>query len=153
MNRFAFPWDIRISVPVEISPSWATWTGKHINYTFDGYDWDTIDGWKEPGEKATWRLDVQEAGTYDVKLSYGCRPTIAGGTLKLFSGTSQLEHEVNATATAEQFEDFAAGTIELSDGEIELTAEVLSTTGSELMRLRSITLERVKMILQSQQLT
>ena len=32
--------------PVEIEPSWATWEGDHINYTFDGYDWDTIDGWR-----------------------------------------------------------------------------------------------------------
>ncbi|MDF1825720.1 MAG: sulfatase-like hydrolase/transferase [Verrucomicrobiales bacterium] len=130
--------------PVEIEPSWASWEGDHINYTFDGYDWDTIDGWKDPGETATWRLDVVEAGTYTVKLSYGCRPLDAGGLLRVSSGDSMIEHTVQATTTAEQFGLFDAGTIELNKGEVGMTAEVVSAPGLELMRLNGIHLERVK---------
>ncbi|MEM1442851.1 MAG: sulfatase/phosphatase domain-containing protein, partial [Verrucomicrobiota bacterium] len=130
--------------PVEIEPSWATWEGDQINYTFDGYDWDTIDGWKEAGESATWRLDVLEPGTYRVSLSYGCRPLDAGGTLRLSSGEEEIEHVVEATTTAEQFGVFEAGTIELKEGEVEMRAEVVSAPGKELMRLNGIRLERLR---------
>ena len=126
---------------IEIEPSWASWEGDHINYTFDGYDWDTIDGWKEPGEKATWQLDVRQAGTYTVVLSYGCRPLDAGGTLRLSSGSARIEHPVEATTTAEQFGIFEIGTLTLAEGEVELTAEVVEAPGDELMRLNRITLE------------
>ena len=126
---------------VEISPSWAKWTGKQIHYTFDGYDWDTIDGWKEPGERAVWRLDVQRAGTYRVRLSYGCRPLDAGGVLRLRAGASTLEHRVMATATADQFGVFESGRLPLRKGPCELTAEVVSAPGKELMRLNSIVLK------------
>ena len=130
--------------PVEIEPSWATWEGDQINYTFDGYDWDTIDGWKEAGESATWRLDVLMAGTYQVSLSYGCRPLDAGGTLRLSSGEEEIEYVVEATTTAEQFGVFEAGTIELKEGEVEIRAEVVFAPGKELMRLNGIRLERLR---------
>ena len=129
---------------VEISPSWATWRGKHIHYTFDGYDWDTIDGWKDPGEQATWRLNVQQSGTYQVRLRYGCRPIDAGGTIRLSVGSNELKHKVVATSTADQFDDFHVGQIKLQAGNAELKAEVVSSPGKELMRLNQIMLQLVK---------
>ncbi len=125
---------------VAIQPSWATWTGKHIAYTFDGYDWDTIDSWKTPGEKATWQLNVKQPGKYRVRLSYGCRPLDAGGTLVLSTGDQRLTHQVLATATAEQFEPQEAGVIDLEAGRQTLTAMVGECPGEELMRLNGITL-------------
>ena len=129
--------------PVEIEPSWATWEGEHVRYTFDGYDWDTLEGWKAPGEKATWRLEVVKAGRYAVSLSYGCRPLDAGGVLRLTAGGESLEHEVEATATAEQFRVIEIGELSLPAGDLELVAEVVSAPGKELMRLNGIHLERL----------
>lgn len=126
---------------VDLSPSWAKWHGDNIHYTFDGYDWDTIDGWNTVGERATWRLDVRQSGTYGVRLSYGCRPIDAGGTLRLRVGPSALTHQVRATATADQFEVFDVGTITLDAGGADLSAEVVSADGTELMRLNRIVLE------------
>ena len=77
---------------VAIQPSWSTWTGKQVNYTFDGYDWDTIDGWREAGEKATWRLDVQQPGRYIIHLRYGCRPVDAGVVLLISCGQSSFDY-------------------------------------------------------------
>ena len=133
----------RQSIGVEISPSWSKWTGANINYTFDGYDWDTIDGWKEPGEKAVWRLDVQASGQYSIRLSYGCRPLTAGGRIRISSGDESVEHMVRPTTTAEQFDVFDVGQIKLELGPSELTAEVVSSNGGELMRLNKVILKRV----------
>ena len=129
--------------PVELQPSWATWTGPHINYTFDGYDWDTIDTWKAKGEHAIWLLDVAHAGRYAVTLSYGCASINAGGTLRLNVNSSSLDHKVRATATAEQFGHFPIGTLNLPTGHATLKATVHRPGPSELMRLNGIHLRRL----------
>jgi len=130
--------------PVELQPSWATWKGDHINYTFDGYDWDTIDGWKKAGEHATWQLDVAQDGRYIITLSYGCRPLDAGGALRISIGTASLEHKVKATTTAEQFGRFRAGELVLAKGKATLKVEVISAPGRELMRLNGIHLKYIQ---------
>lgn len=131
------------NAPVEIEPSWASWTGENIEYVFDGYDWDTIQGWKEHGENARWKLDVATAGRYRVQLTYGCRPVDVGGKLVLSCVGQSLEHAVVATTTADQFETFDAGILRLEQGKVELVAEVGLCPGEELMRLNRITLQRV----------
>ncbi|QEG01312.1 Arylsulfatase [Stieleria maiorica] len=131
-------------VPVDIEPSWSTWTGDNIQYVFDGYDWDTIQGWRESGERASWNLDVEQAGRYHVRLTYGCRPLDAGGKLSLQSGDHAITHHVQASTTADQFESHVVGTLHLEQGHVELVAEVETCPGRELMRLNRITLERVE---------
>ena len=137
---------IRIPVseePVEISPSWAAWNGNHIEYVFDGYDWDTIQGWKTPGETAVWRLDVQSPGVYRVVLTYGCRLVDQGGVVELHCGSIEpLRHTIRPTATADQFESVEIGAMELSPGEQELSASVIECPGRELMRLNRVKLVR-----------
>lgn len=164
------PIRIPVGVPrgrgVVIEPSWSDRAGKQIEYRFDGYDWDTLEGWREPGESARWRLDVHAGGTYRVRLRYGCRPLDAGGTLLIaatndptVSGDpdasadatapdaarserpgSRLTHPVQATSTADQFAWFEAGRLELKPGAMTLRAEVVSAPGRELMRLAAIEL-------------
>jgi len=127
---------------VEVSPSWAKWSGDHIEYVFDGYDWDTIEGWNQAGEQATWRLNVDSTKRYRVVLRYGCRPLDAGGVLAIsVSGqTELLTHTVQPTSTADQFESFEIGEIEIPAGQTELTATVQRCDGDELMRLNHIVL-------------
>src|SRR5690606_7822171 len=102
--------------------------------------WDTLQGWKNAGEKATWQLTVSQPGDYRVSLRYGCRPLDAGGKIRISSGDAALEHQIEATTTADQFQDFEAGTLTLGEGEIELVAEVVEAPGKELMRLNEIVL-------------
>ena len=128
----------------ELSPSWARLARENIQYTFDGYDWDTIDSWKVEGESVTWKLNVQVPGRYLVKLCYGCSPQNAGGQLKIRVSDQNLTHQVEATATAEQFGEFTAGSVIFDQGDTELTAEVGSSHGqNELMRLNRILLQKL----------
>ncbi|MEM7699737.1 MAG: sulfatase-like hydrolase/transferase, partial [Verrucomicrobiota bacterium] len=138
-----------IPIPVDgteatsIEPSWATWAGDGIEYVFDGYDWDTIEGWRAPGEKATWQLDVKASGTYAVTLRYGCRPLDAGGKARISVKESALEFSIEATTTGEQFGLFEIGKIELPQGKTELSIEVLECRGEELMKLNEVLLRPV----------
>ena len=155
--------------PVEIQSSWARVDGTHttwaspgsgltagpdplgdtakadgINYTFAGYDWDTIDGWSKPGQSVLWRLDVTEAGRYRVTLSYGCSPADAGGVLRLEAGDERLDVKIGATPGANVFVRREAGEFQLPAGPVELTATVISAPGRELMTLNRIWLERIE---------
>lgn len=137
-----------ISIPVsgdtgsltELSPSWSKWKGEHIQYTFDGYDWDTIDSWKSPGESVTWRLNVEKSGRYQIKISYGCSPQNAGSLMKLNIAKQTLLYKVQATATAEQFDTFEAGSVFLKAGQQELTTVIEDSKHQEVMRLNRILL-------------
>lgn len=151
----------------EIPPSWGIWNGTHltwaspgsepdgppqpidqagprqnINYTFAGYDWDSIDGWRTPGDHVDWRLNVLAAGRYSVQASYGCDPQNAGGQVRLLAGKSILDHQVKATAGRALFEKFTLGDLRLSAGPQTLRAELRSCPGSELMSLNRLWLIR-----------
>ncbi len=130
--------------PVEIQPSWAKWEGENVQYTFDGYDWDTIDGWKVPGEYAEWDLDVLKSGLYEVTIAYGCSPVKMGGTLRFTAGQSRLYFKVVPTGNGEVFERKVIGTLKLVEGNVKLKAEVSEIDGDELMRLNQIWLRRVE---------
>lgn len=127
---------------VEIQPSWAKWHGDNIAYVFRGYDWDTIEGWREAGEYAEWRIDVLHGGEYEVELSYG-RSASGGGVLQLGVGDETLRVEPPATPTADVFERIAVGTLDLTAGPATLKAEVISAHGDEVIRLNRIFLKRV----------
>lgn len=126
---------------LEIQPSWAKWSGDHIEYVFRGYDWDTIEGWKTPGEHATWRLDIQQTGQYEVILSYG-RSARGGGTLQISVGNEAIRCDPPATPTADVFRRIEIGSLSLEKGPAVLKAQVISAHGNELMRLNRILLQR-----------
>jgi hypothetical protein len=127
---------------VEIQPSWAEWHGENIAYVFRGYDWDTIEGWRAPGEHATWQLDVLRDGLFDVDISYGRSPQ-DGGTLRISTGEQSLECDPPPTPTADVFQRHHLGRFSLPAGPAVLKAEVVRAEGEELMRLNGIHLRRV----------
>ena len=127
---------------VEIQPSWAKWHGDNIEYVFRGYDWDTIEGWKEPREHAVWQLDVQQTGHYEVELSYG-RSARGGGTLQIQAGGETIRCSPPATPTADVFRRLKIGTLSLKQGPTVLKAEVIKAHGNELMRLNRVFLKLI----------
>jgi arylsulfatase A-like enzyme len=129
--------------PVEIQPSWATLHGDSIQYSFFGYDWDSVDSWEKPGEYAEWQLDVVKGGRFEVVLSYGCANKNAGGRLKIGTAKSSIEVNTIATATPDVFEIRTVGTIKLSAGRSTLKAEVVRSNGGELMKLNKIWLRKL----------
>lgn len=126
---------------VEIQPSWAKWEGANIEYVFQGYDWDTIEGWSDPGENATWNLDVLTAGEYDVEITYG-RSAHSEGTLRISVGDEFVDCSPRATPTRDVFERLPVGRLRLPMGRTSLKAKVISSSGPELLRLNRIYLQR-----------
>jgi len=129
--------------PVEIQASWAVIEGDGTHYTFLGYDWDTIDGWGEPGDAARWKIDVHRAGTYEVRVSYGAAPASAGSRFRIAVGDRALEGTVEATVTPDVFIRRTVGTLDLPAGPATLVVRPAHVNGEELMRLNRIWLERL----------
>jgi arylsulfatase A-like enzyme len=117
--------------------------GATINYTQAGFDWDSIDTWRKPGELARWSVDVVAAGEYEVTLSYGCDPEDAGGRFRLSVGGVHLDGEVVATAGRAIFKTFSLGTLRLARGASALEVKLLSAPGRELMALNKIWLNKI----------
>ncbi len=128
---------------MEIQPSWAKWQGEKIEYVFRGYDWDTIEGWKEVGEQANWNLDVRQSGRYRVAIRYG-RSAHSGGALSISVGDQSLQCDPRPTPTADVFTQIDVGTITLKEGPAVLKAEVVSGDEQEILRLNGILLQRVR---------
>jgi len=129
--------------PVEIQASWAVLEGDDTHYTFLGYDWDTIDGWREPGDLVRWKIDVVRAGSYEVRVSYGAAPASAGSRFRIAVGDRSLEGTVEATVTPDVFIRRTVGNLDLAAGPATLVVQPVQVSGEELMRLNRIWLERL----------
>jgi arylsulfatase A len=150
---------------VEIQPSWArcsathvTWsspgmgpdapeqplpgaTGNGANYTFAGYDWDTIDGWSRVGDAVEWSIRVLAPAAYRVTLSYGAAQ--AGGVVRISAGAASVDHTVEATGGRNIFQTRPAGALRFAKGDAMLRVAVTRGHGHEVMALNKIRLERI----------
>jgi arylsulfatase A-like enzyme len=129
--------------PVELQPSWAETHGDTVNYVFEAYDWDTIEGWSKRGDRAEWRIDVVHEGRYEVSIDYGCAASTVGGRLLLAAGSSRVEFTPQRTGTANVFERAVAGVLSLSRGPAVLRAEVAAAPAGEVLRLNRLWLRRL----------
>ncbi len=127
--------------PVEIQPSWGKISGDSIQYTFLGYDWDSVDSWQKKGEHIDWNLNVIQSGKYQVSISYGCSIKNAGGTIRISVNDEFLDFKVPATPSGDVFTDVMLGEIDIEKGGKVLRAEVEKPSGGEVVKLNRVWLE------------
>jgi hypothetical protein len=130
--------------PVELQASWADLHGKSTSYHFDAYDWDTIDGWNQPGDSAAWKLQVVRQGRYRVKISYGCDYNDAGGKFRIAAGEDEIRGQPEATPSASVFVTRNIGELDLHEGKASLRVSATEIPGKQLMSLNRIWLERLE---------
>lgn len=127
---------------VEIQPSWAILKGGGLEYSFDGYDWDTIDNWQSNQGWAEWQIDVLKAGRYAVELSYGYRSEpLETGQLKISVGKENVFCTLPMSTSQNVFFKATAGTLELDQGQQKLIVRSTNTAGIPGLRFNSIWLK------------
>lgn len=129
--------------PVELQGSWAHIEEGRAKYTFTGYDWDIIDNWKAPGDSASWKIDVVQPGTYEVRVSYGANPDQAGGRYRISAAGASLEAVVRPTPDRNVFRQDTAGTLELKKGRTVLEIKAVAVPAGDLMSLNRLWLRRL----------
>lgn len=127
---------------VELQPSWAILKGDGLEYSFDGYDWDTIDGWNSNTGSATWQLDVLQPGRYAVELSYGYRDASpATGMLEISVGETTLSCDLSMSTSQNVFLKQSVGTLDLKAGKQTLRVQAADSGGIPGLRLNSLWLK------------
>lgn len=119
----------------------AKLNGSEIKLQDKGY----IGFWTEPGEAATWTLNVPAPGTYAVKYLYSCAKGYEGSDVLLDVGGRQLSASVSPTRKWESFELLEAGKIELDQvGAVKATVGFGKKKGKALFNLKSIIFEPIE---------
>ena len=130
--------------PVEIQPSWAKTFGRGVEYVFEAYDWDTLQGWSAAGEAAEWRIDVTRPGRYELALDYGCSAANAGGKVRIGVGPVSVDFKPIHTGTPNVFRRAVAGFLQLPAGPGILRAEIIAAPAGEALRLNRLWLRRLE---------
>ena len=124
-----------------------------------GYANTWIRNWTSTKARPVWKLNVVDAGEYEVKLLYTCRKEDVGSRIRVAVGDAKLDgvvqpaHDPPLLPSDElippsehygrkQFAELSLGTIWLSAGETELTVEVLEKPGEYVMDLKALRLTR-----------
>lgn len=110
---------------------------------FRGYDWDTIEGWRDREESASWRLDVLRSGEYELRVCYG-RSVNSSGKIAVSLAENTFEMDPPPTGTPDVFKSLSLGRVSLPKGVVELKAQVAERGGTgEVLRLNKLFLRRV----------
>jgi len=130
--------------PVEIDITWGEPVGQKVKPIYRHYNCDCVTDWSEIGDAVRWKIDVVQAGRYEVALEYGCPPEQAGSRYRVGVGPAAVEGTVQPTPGWDVFESFTVGTFDLLKGPAELEIKPLSIAKSELMRLHKVWLRRLE---------
>jgi hypothetical protein len=85
-----------------------------------------------------WKIDIAEAGEYEIFLVYGCDLDDAGGTFAVSVGGSELRGTVQPTAGRTFFEPHLVGSMLLPEGITQLRVRVVESAGRDLMALNRV---------------
>jgi hypothetical protein len=116
--------------------------------------------WSEKSDSASWSVEVETTGTYEVLLDYTCPPADAGSTLELSFNGARLEGKVaqgwdpplitdqdvvprseHGESLMKEFRSLKLGEINLRAGRGELILRALEIPGKTVMDLRRLTLK------------
>jgi arylsulfatase A len=129
--------------PVELDLTWAETVGK-VKATYRHYNRDRTQDWNHSGEGLRWKVDVINAGTYDVTLEYGCLPSDAGGKVHV-SGQgagARLDAVTQAGGEEDVYVSHRVGQVQLSAGQQQLEMLADKVPGKSLMELHRVYLRR-----------
>ncbi len=118
--------------------------------------------WTGKDDQMVWNVSVVTSGKYDVTVDYTCPVPDAGSTIELSHGGSRLTGKVepgwdpplyanqdtlprpHGESSMKDFRTLALETIELKQGEDELTLRAVEIPGRSVMDVRRVTLTLVK---------
>lgn len=139
------PWLAKVSGNLELYPTSLEKQNDHFTYTHGRAvlrerQERKVKNWTSPEDRMTWRVQVDEAGRYQVRARYACDRKNAGSEITLdLSPSSRLNHLVKTTGGPEQWENRKWGEPSLARGLHSLTLSARPAAG-EVMRLEKIEL-------------
>ena len=114
--------------------------GQHARYE-KKEDRDNIGFWSKVDTWVSWQVEVPEAGTYAVEITYAAEPNCAGAKYEVFLGETSIQRKVESTGGWGRFETKRLGTIKVpASGPTPLAVKPLQIKGAGLMNLQAVRL-------------
>ncbi|MBD3676215.1 MAG: neutral/alkaline non-lysosomal ceramidase N-terminal domain-containing protein [Planctomycetaceae bacterium] len=126
---------------IELPASSAYLYGPSIGFSTE---YDNLDTWSTPDDRAVWKLQVTEPGRYRVLIDYSCDPLHSGNRFRITAGRQQIDQAVEETPSWDEFSVHEHGELTLDAG---FTRIMLQSIGAirrdSLFKLRGVTLVKV----------
>ena len=119
----------------------ATLHGDAIKYEV-GEGKDNIGSWTKTEDFASWRLAVEQGGTFAVSLTWSCTDGSEDGEFVVATGGQELSGTIAATGDWTKFQTIELGNVTLAAGIHELTVKPKAIPKGALMNLKSISIAR-----------
>jgi putative membrane-bound dehydrogenase-like protein len=105
---------------------------------FEGKPFDNVGLWHGKDDHATWTVEVEKAGEYDVWLDWACADAVAGNAFALDGGKAALRGKVKGTGGWDRYQQEKVGTVPLEAGTRRLTFRPDGELRGALLDLRGI---------------
>lgn len=129
------------SLKIDLPASTAYLYGPSVGFSTE---YNNLESWSTPEDRAVWKLQVTEPGRYRVLIDYSCDPLHSGNRFRITAGRQQIDQAVNETPSWDEFAVHEHGEIALDAG---FTRIMLQSIGAirrdSLFKLRGLTLVRV----------
>ena len=100
--------------------------------------------WSNSGDYALWRIEVPQAGAYEVEIEWSCPADTAGNEFEIQAGDNRLTGAVVATVDWKDYKKARVGRLRLPAGRQEIVVRSHGPIQGYLFDLRSVTLIPVK---------
>jgi hypothetical protein len=99
-----------------------------------------VEQWTNASDKIAWTVRANEPTTFELSATYDAEPTSAGGAFEVQAGPEKFKGVVRAGREQTQ----RLGQFVVPPGEQEIRVQAAQIAGTELMRLRHLTLTAVR---------
>ncbi|MBH57199.1 MAG: dehydrogenase [Planctomycetaceae bacterium] len=96
--------------------------------------------WASQNDRATWTVNIEKAGEYEVFLDWAAPEDVAGNKYELTAGEAQITGTVKGTDSWDNYHQLKIGTVSLTRGSTQLMFSSSGAIRGFLLDLRGITL-------------
>jgi alpha-L-fucosidase len=115
--------------------------GKHLRV--EGNTMLNLTAWTQSDAYASWQVQIDKPGTYDVSVLYSLPPGEGGSEFAVAVGDAKVTGKTEDTGIG-VYKETSVGTIKIEKpGAMELTLKPVKIAKQELMKLRALTLRPV----------
>ena len=101
-------------------------------------DANCVAWWEKVTDEVIWKMEVAEAGEYEVIAAVACDPQFPGSTIGITVNGQTVSIKVPNTHGWSKYESLSAGKVSLDAGTCEVTVKALEVPGRFVANLRTV---------------
>jgi hypothetical protein len=94
--------------------------------------------WTDPETALTWKFEISQAGSYEIRVSYAVDEAAAGSEVRIEIGDQELLRKTRTTGGWDKWKRLNCGNVTLTAGVHSLLLQPTSLAGDRFMNLQKI---------------